>query len=222
MTNAWEKTGRDAAHEDIAGGAEPCTTLDEARRRIGQWLRSQTPAVAAADAEACAAAYLRAWEAHARDTSPAGLDLDDGEIDLAAPICPMEPSEAETWLAEIDAARGDCDPSAEARAGYRIEAALRGVLQQRAVRDATAQAFDDLVAQVWRATGETHEPTADVAALLARVAAARREGAEAMREACLKAAEWGDDERFDGCHAVDVQEIIEGAIRALPLPGGEP
>jgi hypothetical protein len=48
---------------------------------------------------------------------------------------------------------------------------------------ATAQAYDDLVAQVWRAAGETHEPPADVAALLRHVGAARREGAEAMKEA---------------------------------------
>ena len=39
--------------------------------------------------------------------------------------------------------------------------------------DATAQAFDDLVAQVWRATGEEHEPPADVAALLAAVTGLR-------------------------------------------------
>lgn len=43
-----------------------------------------------------------------------------------------------------------------------------------------------------------------------------RRGAEAMREAA-KAAEW-DDDRFDGYHAPDVQEAIERAIRALPLP----
>lgn len=183
------------------------------------------------------------------DTSVA-LDLDD-EVDLTAPIAPMEPREAEAWLAEIDAARGNCDPSAETRAGYRIEAALRGVLQQRASLDASAQAFDDLVARAWRAaTGNTHEGPASVddmlrrigetrkaregfrAALLdvhealdgvrpepdfdmpaelgsyaceeigRRVAAARREGAEAMREACAEAmatmahAEGVDAERF--------------------------
>lgn len=43
--------------------------------------------------------------------------------------------------------------------------------------DATAQAFDELVAQVWRATGETHEPPADVTALLRRVASIAAENA---------------------------------------------
>lgn len=155
--------------------------------------------------------------------------------------------------------------------------------------DATAQAFDELVAQVWRATGETHEPPADVAAMLARVtalreshrersealltarrwaddahrlldakegtgreeelarqlhadagarvAAARREGAEAMREACAKtcdrAAASLDAGAADDCDpddpdtAADYGRFTEavdlaGAIRALPLPVGEP
>ena len=232
MTNAWEKTGRDAAHEDIAGGAEPCTTLDEARRRIGQWLRSQTPAVAAADAEACAAAYLRAWEAHARDTSPAGLDLDaiearasaasegpwrmhswedsDGaghitietarvgglgdmiadvqvsrlpEIRRAeegAPDAPLPPRLA-AGIARID--RGDdcieheltvdmlvSDATFITHARQDVPALAAELRRLRGLLDAAAQAFDDLVAQVWRATGETHEPPADVAALLRRVA----------------------------------------------------
>ena len=34
----WEKTGRDAAHEDIMRGGEPCTTIAEARLRCGAWL----------------------------------------------------------------------------------------------------------------------------------------------------------------------------------------
>ena len=164
--------------------------------------------------------------------------------------------------------------------------------------DATAQAFDDLVAQVWRATGETHEPPADVAALLRRVAeehkalvgfrramldvhealdgvrpepdfdmpaelgsyacdevarlkaavlpaghvavdralyeaacrlaadvprlqrevaAARREGAEAMREAC---ADICDTRAVD--RGSDELQYAARALRALPLPGGEP
>ncbi len=256
MTNAWEKTGRDAAHEDIAGGAEPCTTLDEARRRIGQWLRSQTPAVAAADAEACAAAYLRAWEAHARDTSPAGLDLD------AIEMRSRDNEDFRTYHLAQDSAAD-------------VPALLARVRDLTAKFDAAAQAYDDLVAQVWRATGETHEPPADVEALLARVAddhkalvgfrramldvhealdgvrpepdfdmpaelgsyacdevarlqesrdalraevrqlraAAlhrRREGAEAMREACAAEAD-----HFAG-------ESVAAYIRALPLPEGEP
>ena len=146
-----------------------------------------------------------------------------------------------------------------------VPALVARVRDLAAKLDASAQAFDALVAQVWRATGETHEPPANTDVLLLRVAekhtdlagfrramldvcerldgarpepdydapaelgawacdeidrlraAARREGAEAMREACLKAAEWRDD-RFDGCHAGDVQEIIEAAIGRLPLP----
>ena len=152
-----------------------------------------------------------------------------------------------------------------ARARADVPALVARVRDLAAKLDASAQALDDLVAQVWRATGETHEPPANTDVLLLRVAekhtdlagfrramldvcerldgarpepdydapaelgawacdeidrlraAARREGAEAMREACLKAAEWRDD-RFDGCHAGDVQEIIEAAIGRLPLP----
>lgn len=138
--------------------------------------------------------------------------------------------------------------------------------------DAAAQAYDDILAQVWRATGETHEPPADVAALTDRVdalrceaesltrrlagrdetnanllgrliaaenavAAARREGAEAMREACAKtcdrAAASLDAGAADDCDpddpdtAADYGRFTEavdlaGAIRAIPLPGGEP
>lgn len=104
----------------------------------------------------------------------------------------------------------------------------------------------DATAQVWRATGETHEPPADVAALTDRVdalrcevesyarrlagrdetnanllgrliaaentvTAARREGAEAMREACVDEAA-----RRGGTHE------LAAAIHALPLPGGKP
>ena len=214
MTDAWEKTGRDAADEDIAGGAEPCTTLDEARRRIGQWLRSQTPAVAAADAEACAAAYLRAWEAHARDTSPrAGLDL-DAITKRARRVYPKrgwDGGEAERALPVVT---------------EDVPALVAEVIRLRTLRDDIADAFDGLVMKVWRAAGETHEPPADVAALLARVAAARREGAEAMREAFGRAlAAETERLRRSGSAAEPladaVDEVVADARRALARSGGE-
>lgn len=163
------------------------------------------------------------------------------------------------------------------------------VLRLRALRDDIADAFDGLVLKVWRATGETHEPPADVAALLARVtalreshrergealitarrwaddaqrlldakegtereeelartiwaeadrrvSAARRKGAEAMREACaltaarraetLDAAAGDDPDLDDPDVAYRYGRFVEAvdlavALRALPLPGGEP
>ena len=167
---------------------------------------------------------------------------------------------------------------------------LRGLLDAETaahrgdLRD-DAKALDDLVAQVWRATGEEHEPPADVAALLRRVAddhkalvgfrramldvceaiddvrpepdfdapaelgawacdeiarrvsAARRKGAEAMREACaltaarraetLDAAAGDDPDLDDPDVAYRYGRFVEAvdlavALRALPLPGGEP
>jgi hypothetical protein len=146
---------------------------------------------------------------------PAGLDLDAIEA-LWRRACDLD-----TPVAVIASWRDVPLLLAEARR-------LRGLL------DATAQAYDDLVAQVWRATGETHEPPANVAALLARVAAARREGAEAMREACAKTCDrraevldatlkenlidepYASEERGAWSEAVD----LAAALRALPLPGG--
>lgn len=281
MTNAWEKTGRDAASEDIAGGAEPCATLDEARTRCGAWLRSQPSlAVTDADVEACAGAYLRAWESHRRDTSDApDLDAIEARWRRMGDLAVTRDEDGNLALTDDEdgegygiVARMDCDDpgfveaaAALAGAPRDIAALVARVRDLAAKLDASAQALDDLVAQVWRATGETHEPPANTDVLLLRVAekhtdlagfrramldvcerldgarpepdydapaelgawacdeidrlraAARREGAEAMREACLKAAEWRDD-RFDGCHAGDVQEIIEAAIGRLPLP----
>ena len=197
---------------------------------------------------------------------PAGLDLDAIEA-LWRRACDLD-----TPVAVIASWRDVPLLLAEARR-------LRGLL------DATAQAYDDLVAQVWRATGEEHEPPADVAALLRRVAddhkalvgfrramldvceaiddvrpepdfdapaelgawacdeiarrvsAARRKGAEAMREACaltaarraetLDAAAGDDPDLDDPDVAYRYGRFVEAvdlavALRALPLPGGEP
>ena len=51
-----------------------------------------------------------------------------------------------------------------------VPALVAEVIRLRTLRDDIADAFDGLVMKVWRATGETHEPPSDVAALLARVA----------------------------------------------------
>ena len=138
---------------------------------------------------------------------PAGLDLDAIEA-LWRRACDLD-----TPVAVIASWRDVPLLLAEARR-------LRGLL------DATAQAYDDLVAQVWRATGETHEPPADVAALLARVAAARREGAEAMREAFGRAlAAETERLRRSGSAAEPladaVDEVVADARRALARSGGE-
>ena len=212
-----------------------------------------------------------------------------------APDAPLPPRLA-AGIARID--RGDdcieheltvdmlvSDATFIAHARQDVPALLAEARRLRGLLDATAQAFDDLVAQVWRATGETHEPPADVAALLRRVAddhkalvgfrramldvceaiddvrpepdfdapaelgawacdeiarrvsAARRKGAEAMREACaltaarraetLDAAAGDDPDLDDPDVAYRYGRFVEAvdlavALRALPLPGGEP
>ena len=157
-------------------------------------------------------------------TSPAGIDL-DAITKRARRVYPKrgwDGGEAERALPVVT---------------EDVPALVAEVLRLRALRDDIADAFDGLVMKAWRATGETHEPPANVAALLARVAAARREGAEAMREACAKtcdrAAASLDAGAADDCDpddpdtAADYGRFTEavdlaGAIRALPLPGGEP
>lgn len=51
-----------------------------------------------------------------------------------------------------------------------VPALVAEVIRLRTLRDDIADAFDGLVMKVWRAAGEEHEPPADVAALLLRVA----------------------------------------------------
>ena len=97
-----------------------------------------------------------------------------------APDAPLPPRLA-AGIARID--RGDdcieheltvdmlvSDATFIAHARQDVPALLAEARRLRGLLDATAQAFDGLVAQVRRAAGETHEPPADVAALLRRVA----------------------------------------------------
>ena len=75
-----------------------------------------------------------------------------------------------------------------------VPALVARVRDLAAKLDASAQAFDALVADVWRATGETHEPPADVAALLARVEG-QREALDGYRLAAVDVVERIDGER---------------------------
>ncbi len=166
----------------------------------------------------------------------AGLDLDaveararDNEDFRTYHLAQDSADDVPALLAEVRRLRGLLDAET---------AAHRGDLRD------DAKALDDLVAQVWRAAGEEHEPPADVEAMLARVAQlravrdmavtsdARREGAEAMREACAEVAAeheaaarsrrsafHHDDRGYDIADAaIDECEEVAAAIRALPLP----
>ena len=190
------------------------------------------------------------------NTSPrAGLDLDaiEARIAACARLCAWEDGDGCREVATQRCAGGNCglrlceahaeEHSNEAahdtyplprNAVPEARALAAEVRRLRTLRDDIADAFDGLVMKAWRATGETHEPPANVAALLARVAAARREGAEAMREACAKTCDrraevldatlkenlidepYASEERGAWSEAVDLAD----AIRALPLPGG--
>ncbi len=190
------------------------------------------------------------------NTSAPPLDLDaveararDNEDFRTYHLAQDSADDVPALLAEVRRLRGLLDAET---------AAHRGDLRD------DAKALDDLVAQVWRAAGETHEPPADVAALLRRVAedhkalvgfrramldacealdgvrpepdfdmpaelgsyacdevarlkvaaaAARREGAEAMREAAAEECEVRAVER--GSNEL---QYAANAIRALPLP----
>jgi len=188
----------------------------------------------------------------ASDTSAPPLDLDAIEASITACVRRCDDEEGDgcrevaTHRCEDSCRLRFCDAHAEEHAALRFHdlaqlsrnavpearALLAEVRRLRALRDDIADAFDGLVMKVWRATGETHEPPADVAALLARVAAARREGAEAMREACAEVAAeheaaarsrrsafHHDDRGYDIADAaIDECEEVAAAIRALPLP----
>lgn len=62
MSETWRDEGLSAAHEDIGlRWPEPCTTIDEARRRMGACLAGSdaTPD----DVEAAAQGYFAGWQA---------------------------------------------------------------------------------------------------------------------------------------------------------------
>lgn len=218
----------------------------------------------------------------------AALDLDAIEARIGcAPSCDCgEPSTQ--WCADSECGAEACDGHARQTGALGHEhrwlrypvatgdarALVARVRDLAAKLDASAQAFDALVAEVWRATGETHEPPADVAALLRRViddhralagfrramldvcerldgvrpepdfdapaelgawtceeigrrvASARREGAEAMREESAQAAArvanaWAQCECRCACGSslagLAAAEACTAEIRALPI-----
>ena len=199
------------------------------------------------------------------DTSAPPLDLDaiEARIAACARLCAWEEGDGCREVATQRCAGGNCglrlcEAHAEAHSNEaahdtyplprnavpEARALLAEVRRLRALRDDIADAFDGLVMKAWRATGEEHEPPADVEAMLARVAQlravrdmavtsdARREGAEAMREACAEVAAeheaaarsrrsafHHDDRGYDIADAaIDECEEVAAAIRALPLP----
>jgi hypothetical protein len=141
----------------------------------------------------------------APDTSaPLDLDAIEARI-LAAPSCDCGRPSTQ-WCADSECGAESCDGHARQTGALGHEhrwtrypiatedaaALLAEASRLRALNDATAQAFDDLVAQAWRAApGNEHEGPASVDDLIVTLrtarATARREGAEAMREACVEA-----------------------------------
>ena len=97
-----------------------------------------------------------------------------------------------------------------------VDALLNAVLDLRNARDAAALPVGHVA--VDRALYEAAcRLAADVPRLQREVVAARREGAEAMREAC---ADICDTRAVD--RGSDELQYAARALRALPLPGGEP
>ena len=58
-TTDWRAMGVDAAHEDAEWHGDPCATIEEARARVGEWLRGLATTD---DVEACAQGYLAGWQ----------------------------------------------------------------------------------------------------------------------------------------------------------------
>ena len=148
-------------------------------------------------------------------------DADD-ELDMAAPIGPMLADEAAAWLREVEAARGDCDPSAAVRAGYRVEAALRGVVAEHAARVAAEVEADGLRRDLAAVARERDAARAEVAlwrgdetvALLGAVAAGKLPRCVTCgdRLATMETADGSAVPTCDPCFADDVAEW--GADRA--------
>mgnify|MGYP003419935256 FL=1 len=147
----WQKHGRDAAREDIAGGAPPCTTIAEARKRIRAWITTDswqpdTVAITADEAEACAAAYLATWQARAGtspdNTSPAGLDLDAIEARYRDAVCEVGDSDA--WRSAEDVPALVAEVRRLTAAHERMRAAAAGVTDGfRAMLDDIRAGADD-------------------------------------------------------------------------------
>ena len=96
-----------------------------------------------------------------------------------------------------------------------VPALVARVRDLTAKLDASAQAFDALVAQVWRATGETHEPPADVVALLERVAGLREshcERGEALSAMARRAV--AAERLLDATEGTEREEELARQIRA--------
>lgn len=180
------------------------------------------------------------------DTSALDLDAIERRI-LAAPLCDCG-SPSTQWCADSECGAESCDGHARQTGALGHEhrwsrypiatedaaALLAEASHLRALLDAKAQAFDDLVALAWRAaTGEDHEGPASEDDLIVTMrtmrATARREGAEAMREACAeeceaRALEYATPLRADESLEREVNGQIAGALRdtaaalrALPL-----
>lgn len=189
----------------------------------------------------------------AHDTSPPDLDAIEARIAACARLCAWEEGDGCREVATQRCAGGNCglrlcEAHAEehsneaAHDAYPLpvsavpeaRALLAEVRRLLTLRDDIADAFDGLVMKVWRAAGEEHEPPADVGALLARVAAARREGAEVMREVCFAVCEdEGNTHNLTGAIPSRERDAREdgrrigasrcaAAIRALPLPEAPP
>lgn len=114
-------------------------------------------------------------------------------VDALGVVVPLDATAADAIVDEHQRATGETralrlarDAAEEEVRRLRSMLAAETASHRRDLRD-DARALDDLIAEVWRALGETHEPPADVVTLLARVAAARREGAETMRDALVSA-----------------------------------
>ena len=139
------------------------------------------------------------------------------------------------------AAGEEHEPPADAAALLRRVTALRESHRERSEALLTARRWADDAQRLLDAKEGTEREEELARTIWAeaevRIAAARREGAEAMREACAKtcdrAAASLDAGAADDCDpddpdtAADYGRFTEavdlaGAIRALPLPGGEP
>ncbi len=119
------------------------------------------------------------------------------------------------FVAELARENAGDDARFIAAARTDVPALVARVRDLTAKLDASAQAFDALVAQVWRATGETHEPPADVVALLERVAGLREshcERGEALSAMARRAV--AAERLLDATEGTEREEELARQIRA--------